>query len=89
MLDILITNDSGPMHIGAAYGVKTIAIFGPTNFHQTSPWQKSARLVHLNLACMPCMKRICPLKHHACMNDLKPQIVIDKIKQLLKEKNDI
>lgn len=84
MLDILITNDSGPMHIGAAYGVKTIAIFGSTNFHQTSPWQKNARLAHLNLACMPCMKRICPLKHHACMNDLKPQIVIDKARKLLK-----
>lgn len=84
MLDILITNDSGPMHIGAAYGVKTIAIFGSTNFHQTSPWQKNARLAHLNLACMPCMKRICPLKHHTCMNDLKPQIVIDKVRKLLK-----
>lgn len=87
MLDLLITNDSGPMHIGAAYGVKTIAIFGSTNFHQTSPWQKNARLVHLNLPCMPCMQKVCPLEHHACMDDLKPQIVIDKAKELLK--NDI
>lgn len=89
MLDLLITNDSGPMHIGAAYGVKTIAIFGSTNFHQTSPWQKNATIAHLNLECMPCMQKRCPLKHHACMKDLKPQMIMEKAKNLLKESNDL
>ncbi|WP_291953071.1 lipopolysaccharide heptosyltransferase II [Campylobacter sp.] len=81
MLDILITNDSGPMHIGAVYGIKTLAIFGPTKFNQTSPWQKNAKIIHLNLPCMPCMKRVCPLKHHACMEDLKPDMLIRELKQ--------
>ncbi|EAH5063459.1 lipopolysaccharide heptosyltransferase II [Campylobacter coli] len=79
--DIFITNDSGPMHIAAAYKTKTIAIFGPTKFTQTSPWQnQNAKLVHLDLACMPCMQKICPLKHHKCMKDLKPEMVLEKLK---------
>ncbi len=83
-LDLFISNDSGAMHIAASYKTPTVAIFGPTRFTQTSPWQNErAKIVHLNLACMPCMKRVCPLKHHGCMKDLKPQIVIAEAKKLL------
>ncbi|EQA3465860.1 lipopolysaccharide heptosyltransferase II [Campylobacter jejuni] len=83
--DLFITNDSGPMHLSAVYKVKTVAIFGPTKFTQTSPWQnQNAKLVHLDLACMPCMQKICPLKHHKCMKDLKPQRVIEEARNLLK-----
>ena len=83
---IFVTNDSGPMHVAAAFHVPTITLFGPTKFSETSPWgNKFAKIVHLNLACMPCMKRVCPLKTHACMKDLKPQMVIDEINLLRKE----
>ncbi len=83
-LDLFVSNDSGAMHLAAFYKTPTIAIFGPTRFTQTSPWQNTnARLLHLNLSCMPCMKRICPLKHHACMKDLKPEFVIKEAKKLL------
>ncbi|TQR32445.1 ADP-heptose--LPS heptosyltransferase [Campylobacter sp. MIT 99-7217] len=85
-LDLFISNDSGAMHIAAAYKIKTLAIFGPTKFSQTSPWQnENARILHLDLACMPCMKRVCPLKHHKCMVDLKPELVINAGFSLLKE----
>lgn len=85
-LDLFISNDSGAMHIAAAYKTPTIAVFGPTRFTQTSPWRnENARLVHLNLPCMPCMKRICPLKHHACMKELKPALVINAAKTLLSQ----
>ncbi|MCX2683692.1 lipopolysaccharide heptosyltransferase II [Campylobacter sp. MIT 21-1685] len=89
-LDLLLTNDSGSMHIAAVYKINTIAIFGPTAFEKSSPWQnKNARIIHLNLSCMPCMKRVCPLGHHQCMQDLKPHIVIKEAKKLLQQKNSI
>ncbi|WP_459822735.1 lipopolysaccharide heptosyltransferase II [Campylobacter concisus] len=85
---IFLTNDSGPMHIAAAYKVPLVALFGPTKFKETSPWKdESAKIVHLNLECMPCMKRVCPIKTHACMKDLTPKMVITEIELLRKKLN--
>lgn len=79
-LSLFITNDSGPMHIAAAFEIKTFAIFGPTNFTETSPYSKNAKILHLNLACQPCMRRSCPLKTHECMEKLSPQMLLAEIK---------
>lgn len=82
-LDLFITNDSGPMHIAAAYQVPTIALFGPTKFTQTSPYKnKNAQILHLDLTCMPCMKRRCPIKTHDCMKNLTPKMVLKAIRKI-------
>ena len=82
-LDMLITGDSGPMHFAAALQIPTVAIFGPTKDSETSQWMNSqSTIVKKNLECQPCMQRICPLKHHNCMNLVEASDVIEAIQKL-------
>lgn len=80
-LNLLITNDSGPMHIAAAYGVNIIAIFGPTNYKETFPYGTDYKIISKHLECSPCMKRVCPLKHHNCMKLIKAKDVLKVINE--------
>lgn len=62
----LLTNDSGPMHIAAALGVKTVAVFGPTVPGRTGPYGANHAILRAD-CCTPCRKRECPRGDHACM----------------------
>jgi len=85
-LDILITGDSGIMHIGAALQIPTVALFGPTDENITSQWLNQKNIiVKKEIECRPCMKRECPLKHQRCMNDISSKDVINAIKELLRK----
>ena len=82
-LDLFITGDSGPMHIAANYKIPTISIFGPTRSDETSQWKNDKDIIiKKNLPCQPCMKRVCPLKHHDCMRLIKAKDVIYEIQSL-------
>ncbi len=81
---LFITNDSGPMHIAAAYQIPTVAIFGPTNDQETSQWSNpKGVIVKKEIPCAPCMKRSCPLKHHNCMKSIHAQDVITAAQKVL------
>ncbi len=81
---LFITNDSGPMHIAAAYQVPTVAIFGPTKHKETSQWMnEKSVIVRHDMECAPCMKRECPLKHHECMKGITASEVIEAVKSIL------
>ncbi|MEK6603257.1 MAG: lipopolysaccharide heptosyltransferase II, partial [Nitrospirota bacterium] len=66
---LFITNDTGPMHVAAAFGVPLVAIFGPTNPVTTSPYGPGHELVRHPVECAPCLLRECPIDHR-CMQGL-------------------
>ncbi|MEA1982864.1 MAG: lipopolysaccharide heptosyltransferase II [Campylobacterota bacterium] len=81
---LFVTNDSGPMHVAAAYKIPTVAIFGPTKYKETSQWKnEKSVIVRKEMECSPCMKRECPLGHHDCMKQIGSAEVIEAIKTLL------
>lgn len=80
---LFVTNDSGPMHVAAAYQVPTVAIFGPTKHTETSQWMnEKSKIVRHEMKCSPCMKRECPLGHHECMSTISAHEVIEAVKEL-------
>ena len=84
-LSLFVTNDSGPMHVAAAYQVPTVAIFGPTKYKETSQWRNEKGLIiRKEMACSPCMKRTCPIKTHDCMKEIKAKEVILALQNLIK-----
>ena len=64
---LLVTNDTGTMHMAAAVGTRVVAIFGPTDPRTTSPLGKEHIIISREVPCSPCLKRVCP-EDHRCMN---------------------
>jgi heptosyltransferase-2 len=80
-LTLLITNDSGPMHLAGALGVPQVAIFGPTDARETAPVGKHA-LVREPVSCSPCLLRECPIDHR-CMTRVSVDRVAAEARLLL------
>jgi heptosyltransferase-2 len=78
--DLLISNDTGPAHISAALGTKTLVIFGPTNPKTTQPFQ--SEIIRKDVDCAPCMLRDCPIDHR-CMTRISPEEVFEKARSML------
>ena len=82
---LLVSNDSGPMHIGAALGRPVVGLFGPTNPDRTGPYSPTARVVQRGLDCSPCyLKKVSLCPHdHACLRGLEPEVVAQVVASML------
>ncbi len=81
---LLITNDSGPMHIAAAVGTSVAAIFGPTRPVRTGPYGKGHVVLQSSLPCINCLKKKCDdLK---CMDAISVDEVFNSVRKVLKQK---
>jgi len=81
---MVITTDSGPMHMAAAVGIPVIALFGPTDPERTGPYGDGHTIIRIELPCSPCFLKKCSTKQ--CMKDISSEQVFAVVeKKLIKE----
>jgi heptosyltransferase-2 len=87
-VDLLVTNDSGPMHIGAAFGVPLVALFGSTDEEWTGPYGQKEAVINKHVSCSPCFKRVCPIDFR-CMTGITVEEVAAKVHAQLKRGSSV
>ena len=85
--NLIITNDSGPMHLAVSQEIPIVALFGPTSkefgFY---PLGKKDCVIEVDLPCRPCSihgSLTCPKRHFRCMRDITPQMVLEAVRSIL------
>ena len=84
LCELMITNDTGPMHVAAALNKPVVALFGPTDPRRTGPYGQLDRVLQHHLPCVPCMKDSC--RYHQpfeCLRAITPDRVAECVAQIL------
>lgn len=83
LCDVLLTNDSGPMHIADALQTPVVALFGSTSEAVTGPY-RGGKVIHKHAECSPCYQRACPIDFR-CMKRIETEEVVQEISRYLKK----
>ena len=82
--DLLVTNDTGPMHVAAALGKPMVALFGPTEPRRTGPYGRLDEVLRMDLPCAPCLSDRCTSpRPNECLTLIPPQRVLERVRRLL------
>lgn len=84
--DLLLSNNTGAVHLAAATGTPVVDLYALTN-PQHTPWRVRAEVLSHEVPCRNCYKSVCPEKHHRCLLGIEPQQVADAALRLLMEKH--
>jgi heptosyltransferase-2 len=82
---LLITNDTGPMHVAAAVGTPTVALFGSTSPQWTRPFGLGHEVIYKSLECSPCFQKTCPIGY-VCLRQISVEEVFQAVQKKLMEK---
>jgi lipopolysaccharide heptosyltransferase II len=82
MAPVLISNNSGPVHVAAAVGTPVVDLYALTN-PQHSPWRVPHRVLSFDVPCKYCYKSVCPEGHHDCLRRIEPEAVVAAALELL------
>ena len=85
-MGLVVSNDSGPMHMAAAIGTPVLALFGPTDPRRTGPWGEGHRVLTGTFSCRPCRRRTCRFGSPACMHEITPLRVVEAAVEMLGKK---
>ena len=80
LADVVITNDTGPMHVAVAVQTPVVALFGPTDPRRTGPFGQVNKVLRHALPCAPCMKDVCRFERPMeCLRALTPDVVVNEM----------
>lgn len=84
LASVLVACNSAPAHLAAATGTPVADLYALTN-PQHAPWQVRQRLLFQLVPCRNCYQSVCPQVHHACLDDIRAEQVIDAVTDLLRK----
>jgi len=80
---LLVTTDTGPMHMASAMGCPVVALFGPTAPWRTGPYGKGHKVIRADVECSPCFKKRCD--HMKCMKEITEDKVFEGVREVITE----
>ncbi|WP_140626483.1 glycosyltransferase family 9 protein [Methylibium rhizosphaerae] len=79
---LLVSSNSGPVHIAAAVGTPVVDLYALTN-PQHTPWRVPSRVLNRDVPCRNCLKSVCPEGHHNCLRLVTPEEVAQAAHELI------
>jgi heptosyltransferase-2 len=83
LTSLVVSNDTGLMHLAAAVGARVVAIFGSSSPRYTPPLTDKASVLYLDLDCSPCFERRCRFDHYRCLREISVDSVLSAVRTAL------